>query len=152
MSALGTLLFGRRPQPAPRINRAPPGVVWRSIRPAGLQDPVRAELARASGAIETRRGKLRYQAGKHYIVHYGAGDVAPVRRAIFERTYRRRDDGMYEKSPDIVLRYFTLSHAVIVETLEGPESAKPGDWIIEGVTGELWPMDARDAAGKYTPA
>jgi hypothetical protein len=152
VNALQALLFGRRPRQAPRVERSPPGVVWNSIRPLASDEPVRAELARASGAIETHRGKLRYQAGKHYIVHYGPGDAAPVRRAIFERTYRRRDDGLYEKSPDIVLRYFTLSYPVIVETLEGPEAAEAGDWIVEGVTGELWPMAARDGAQKYTAA
>jgi hypothetical protein len=140
--------FGRQ---LPRLERAPPGVVWRSVRPKSAE-PVRAELARSSGKIETPRGALKYQAGQHYIVHYGPGDRAPVRRTLFERTYRRRDDGRYEKRPDIVLRYFTLSYPVMVETLEGAELAQPGDWIMEGVAGELWPIAPRDAEQKYEPA
>lgn len=153
VNAFQALLFGNRQRrETPRIDRAPPGAVWHSIRPLASDEPVRAELARASGAIETDRGKLRYQAGKHYIVHYALGDIAPVHRSIFERTYRRRDDGLYEKNPDIVLRYFTLPYAVIVETLEGAEAAEAGDWIMEGVTGELWPMSARAGERKYTPA
>lgn len=155
MNALNALLFGgnsRRANEPPRIDRAPPGALWRAIRPRASDMPVRAELARSNGAVETDRGKLRYHAGKHYIVHYGPGDRAPVRRAIFERTYRRRDDGRYEKRPDIVLRYFTLPYAVAVETLEGVEFAHPGDWIVEGVTGELWPMSARMGEQKYIAA
>lgn len=154
MNALRALMFGKqRPRhDPPRIDRAPPGAIWRSIRPRASDTAVRAELARASGVIETPRGDLRYEAGKHYIVHYGPGDRAPVRRAIFEQTYQRRDDGLYQKRVDIVLRYFTLPYIVIVETLEGEEMAHPGDWIVEGVGGELWPMAPHVGERKYKAA
>lgn len=155
MHALRAFISGgrqRRTSDTPRIDRAPPGACWSAVRPRASQDRVRAELARSTGYIETHRGKLRYQAGKHYIVHYGPGDRAPVRRAIFERTYRRRDDGLYEKRSDIVLRYFTLPYAVIVESMEGAEIAQPGDWIVEGVTGELWPVAPHVGEQKYVAA
>jgi hypothetical protein len=134
----------------PRLDRAPPGARWRLVRPKRTA-PVRAELARSSGEIETSKGTLHYEAGKHYIVRYGPGDRAPVRRAKFERIYRRRADGLYEKSPDVV-RYFTLSFPVMIETLEGAELAHPGDWIMEGIGDELWPISAREAREKYEPA
>jgi hypothetical protein len=127
-------------------------VVWRNIRPRASDAVVRAELARANGVIGTLRGDLRYEAGQHYIVYYGPGDRAPVRRAIFEQTYQRREDGLYQKRVDIVLRYFTLRYAVMVETLEGAELAQPGDWIVEGVTGELWPVSPQLGEQKYTTA
>jgi hypothetical protein len=142
--------FGRRHAGAlARINRPPPGVRWRRARPKPSAAPVRAELVRSSGEIATPRGALRYEAGKHYLVQYGPGDYAPVRREIFEHTYRRRDDGCFEKKTDIVLRYFTLNHSVIIDTLEGSEIAQPGDWIIEGLAGELWPLAAREALERY---
>jgi hypothetical protein len=94
---------------------------------------------------------MRYEAGKHYIVRYGPGDCAPMRREIFEQTYRRRDDGRFEKRTDIVLRYFTLHFPAVIETLAGAEGAQPGDWIMEGMAGELWPIAARDALEKYDP-
>lgn len=31
------------------------------------------------------------------------------------------------------------SGSIIVQTLEGPLTASPGDWIIKGVTGEFYP-------------
>jgi hypothetical protein len=31
---------------------------------------------------------------------------------------------------------------LLIETLEGTMRAKPGDWIIRGVQGELYPCDA----------
>jgi hypothetical protein len=33
----------------------------------------------------------------------------------------------------------TLSHAIIIRTLEGDMTARLGDWIIRGVKGELYP-------------
>ena len=123
--------------------------MWRAIRPRPSDTPVRAELARSNGVIETPRGDLRYQAGKHYIVHYGPGDRAPVNRRVFEQTYVRREDGLYRKRTDLRLRYFTLPYAVVVDTLEGPEMAAAGDWIVKGGAGELWPMAAEDGERKY---
>ena len=142
--------FGRHRQGAlPRLDRPPSGVLWRRVRPKPSAAPVRAELVRSSGEIETPRGALRYEAGKHYIVRYGPGEYAPVRRELFEQVYRRRDDGRFEKRTDIVLRYFTLNYPAVIETLEGAEVAQPGDWVMEGVAGELWPIAARDAPEKY---
>lgn len=150
--SLFTFVFGRIPTASLQtIDRPPPGVRWRSVRPKPSAG-VRAELANSSGKIEKDIGTLRYEADKHYIIEYGPDDRAPVRREIFERTYQRRDDGLYEKRTDIVLRYFTLPHPVMVETLEGDELAHPGDWIMEGVVGELYPIAARDAEAKYAPA
>jgi hypothetical protein len=133
---------------APVLDRAPANAVWRSVRPKpGV--PVRAELAQEDGEVDTARGPLRYEAGQHYIVEHGPDDRAPVRRDIFKRTYRLRDDGLYEKRTNIVLRYFRLSHPVMVQGLEGPELAHPGDWIMEGSEGELWPVAPEDALAKY---
>lgn len=148
--SLWSRTFGksRAAQHVPQLEHAPANAVWRSVRPkAGV--PVHAELARDSGELETARGPLRYEAGQHYIVEYGPDDCAPVRRDIFKRSYRLRDDGLFEKRTNIVLRYFRLSHPVMVQGLEGPELAHPGDWIMEGADGELWPIAPEDALAKY---
>lgn len=133
----------------PHISNPPHDAKWRKIRPQPDNEPVRATLASHDGSIQSERGSLSYRAGAHYIVHYGDGDRAPVARQLFERTYRERADGRYEKRTDIVLRYFTLKHAVYVDTLEGARYAAPGDWIVEGVTGELWPVEQSEAVQKY---
>lgn len=148
--SLWSWTFGksRSTQHVPELDRPPANAVWRSVRPkAGV--PVRAELAHDSGELDTPRGPLRYEADQHYIVEYGPDDRAPVRRDIFKRTYRLRDDGRYEKRTNIFLRYFRLSHPVMVKGLEGPELAHPGDWIMEGSDGELWPVSPEDALAKY---
>jgi hypothetical protein len=44
----------------------------------------------------------------------------------------------YRKEPVVVEAYQTLV-PMIVQTLEGPLKAEPGDWIITGVAGEQYP-------------
>lgn len=75
-----------------------------------------------------------------------------MRGDIFERTYARVGEGWYTKRSDVVLRYFTLERPVTVETLEGLQRAAAGDWIVEGVAGELWPAPRKKALAKYEPA
>jgi hypothetical protein len=148
-------LFGRsrrQGEEPPHIDAPPEAVKWRFVRPKADAHPVRAHLADADGELPSASGALAYKAGEHYIVEYGPDDRAPVRRAIFERTYRQRADGLYEKRTDVVLRYFTLPHAAIVETLEGDKRAAARDWIMVGVVGEMWPVAANEARRKYEPA
>jgi hypothetical protein len=135
----------------PHLERPPEGVSLARVRARGAQ-PVDAELARRGGEIQSAKGVLRYRAGQHYVVTYANGGQAPVNRNIFDRTYRRRSDGRYEKRTDLVFHYFTLPYAVIVETPEGACRAEPGDWIMQGVMGELYPIPADEGEEKYQPA
>jgi len=41
---------------------------------------------------------------------------------------------------------------LIIETLEGPLTVSPGDWIIRGVAGELYPCKPEIFAATYEPA
>jgi hypothetical protein len=145
-------LAPRERESTPRISSAPSGVKWRFVRPKSDAHPVRAELAQADGELPSQQGALSYKKGEHYIVEYGDEDRAPVRRTIFERTYRQRADGRYEKRSDVVLRYFTLPYPAMIETLEGVRRAEPRDWIMVGVVGEMWPISPDEARRKYKPA
>jgi hypothetical protein len=122
-------------------------VVWRDIR-ARPDAPVSAELASTSGVLSSAGGEMRYHAGRDYIVSRD-GERAVVQGKIFERTYERRSDGLYQKRRDVIYRYFTLPVAVNVITREGRQRADPGDWIVEGVEGELWPVAAARAGATY---
>ena len=66
--------------------------------------------------------------------------------------YEPLGGGLYRKRTDVIFRYFTLKRRVLVQTLEGPQVAKPGDWIMQGVKGELWPVSSEKAREKYEPA
>lgn len=149
-------VFGRRPvggktQRIETIAAPPANADWRAVKPRRLGS-VQAELAHEDGSVDIDHGALNYEAGNHYIVSTKDGGVSVVRRDIFEQTYRKRLLGGYEKRPDIVYRYFTLDYPAIVETPEGPQRAEAGDWIMQGVVGELWPVSADEAERKYAPA
>ena len=148
-------VFGRRPDLAPRplelIEAAPSNVEWRQIRAREPGRAIHAELAAHDGILNTRRAAMTYGAGKHYIVTYAPGDQSVVRRDIFERTYIARGDGVFIKDPALTYRYFVLPREATILTLEGPEHADAGDWIVEGVEGELHPVSARKAKELYTP-
>lgn len=49
------------------------------------------------------------------------------------------------------LRY-TENDTVLIKTLEGTMEARPGDWIIRGVKGELYPCKPDIFAVTYEPA
>lgn len=147
---LGEIIFGRRPHPT-FLTSAPPGVRWRKIRPK-RGPAVEAHLAQDDGFLASPRGHMRYRAGKHYLVTRQDGEQSVVKRSVFERTYRQRADGQFEKRTDLSYRYFTLPYEVVIGTQEGPQRADPGDWIVEGVDGEVWPVRPERAAEIYDPA
>jgi hypothetical protein len=150
-------IFGLDPGPARRqggadyITTAPDGVRMRTVR-AKAAPAKRAWLAEGDCLVETEHGVLRARGGKDYVLAHGPGDHSVVRRDIFEATYEPLGGGLYRKRTDVVLRYFTLKRRVVVQTLEGPQVARPGDWIMQGVMGELWPVAAEKAREKYEPA
>lgn len=149
------LIIGRAPRssaptlPATIITTPPKNVMWTQVTARADGQTVRAKLAKNAGRLRTRRGVIAYLPGCHYIVDYGHDDRAVARRDIFERVYAPLGGGRYQKRPEIVYRYFTLPHDVTVNTAEGPERAKAGDWIMEGVGGELYPISPDRAREIY---
>ena len=150
MSLIGDLIFGVRPKPLLKIDGAPDDAHWRSVRPRSDGEIVQAHLATQDQNIEGAYGTLHARKGEDMIVSYGDDDVAVVRRDLFERTYEPVRNG-FRKRTDLDLRYFTLDQPAIVETLEGPQRAERGDWIMEGTEGELWPVKKQKAKRKYKP-
>ena len=151
---LGEVIFGARPSFARSpaiIKAAPRHARWRQVRPKEDGERVRARRAEADHDVATAQGKLRARGGEDFIVTYEGGDRAVVREDIFEKTYEPDGIGVYKKRSDIVLRYFTLERPALIHTLEGEQRAEPGDWIMQGVAGELWPVAQEKALQKYDP-
>lgn len=149
MNLIG-LIFGERP--VRRSISAPPhGATLHRIRPKAVQLPVRAWRAEADRKIETSHGVLQARGGEDFIVDHGSDNCAVVAPDIFERTYEPLGGGLYRKRTDITLHYFTLDHPAMIETLEGEQHARAGDWIVQGVNGELWPVPPDKAREKYEP-
>jgi hypothetical protein len=143
-------VFGHQPAKLPIIAAPPADAAWQAVRPRRGR-PVRAKLADKDGSIRSRRGSLHYQAGEHYIVRRPHDAPSVVERALFERMYERQQDGTYAKRRDLEYRYFTLPHACIVKTREGAQRAAAGDWIMQGLEGELWPLSPGQGRRLYAP-
>ncbi len=143
------VVIGARPRWL--IDEPPARVKWRRIR-AKTTPPVRAHVAEADTSVETSQGELVARGGADYIVTYDDGARSVVRGDIFKQTYAPNGDGTFSKRTDVILRCFTLDRDATVETLEGPQHAKRGDWVIEGVKGELWPVPKAKARRKYQSA
>lgn len=60
------------------------------------------------------------------------------------------DDWLVANQGDRVCRY--VGDTIIIPTLEGDHTASPGDWIIRGVKGELYPCKPDIFAATYEPA
>ena len=131
-----------------RIDHAPSGVHWRKAHPKG-EERVRAWIAAEDCEVVTSHGVLKARGGHDMIVAYGPRDVSVVRRDLFKRTYEALGGGVFRKRTDVPVRYFVLDRPAIVETLEGEQQGAPGDWVVEGADGELWPVSAEAAKRKY---
>ncbi|MGE3931344.1 MAG: hypothetical protein AB7G05_14375 [Hyphomonadaceae bacterium] len=108
----------------------------------------RAWTAESEHVIDTGGARMEAHPGDMVVEHRN-GDKSVVRPDIFAQTYDALGGGLYRKRDDIVLRYFTLAEPALIETLEGPQPADPGDWIMQGVNGELWPVEREQARHKY---
>ena len=150
---LGEVIFGANPfqRSAITIKTGPRHARWRKVRAKSDGQRVRARRAEADHDVTTRRGKLRARGGKDFIVTYDDGGQAVIGGDIFEKTYEPDGIGVYKKRADVVLRYFTLERPALIHTLEGVQRAEPGDWIMQGVAGELWPVAQEQALQKYDP-
>ena len=150
---IGEVIFDAAPgRESVLVIKAPPRhAYWRLVKPKLDATIVHARRAESDHTVKTEQGTLRARGGRDFIVSYGADEHAVIRGDIFERTYAAVGDGRFRKRDDIVLRYFTLNRPAIVQTLEGEQRAEAGDWIMEGVMGELWPVPQEKALEKYTP-
>ncbi|WP_422446026.1 hypothetical protein [Thermoanaerobacterium sp. DL9XJH110] len=56
----------------------------------------------------------------------------------------------FRKKP-VVIEAYQTDKEMIIETLEGPLRASPGDWIIRGIRGELYPCKPDVFERTYEP-
>lgn len=113
---------------------------------------VSARPATESGDITTSWGaNLHYEAGRDIIVGEDQGDARPVRQDIFEKTFRETEPGsnQFVKRSDVPVGFFTADKAQTIQTLEGPVEALPGDMILIGGVGEMWPVKPEKFAQRY---
>jgi len=60
-------------------------------------------------------------------------------------TVRARPFDGNPEDPDVIVTAMVeqgqVVHGFVVETPNGPVSIRPGEWIVEGIAGELYPID-----------
>lgn len=113
---------------------------------------VSAREAAEDGEIVTSWATLQYRAGRDMIVGEAQGDARPVRKDIFDLTFEEVAPGEYAKRSDIPVGYFVVNDTRTIETLEGPVEAKPGDYVLIGGIGEMWPIKPAKFAERYDVA
>lgn len=57
----------------------------------------------------------------------------------------------FKKKP-VVIEAYKTDKELIIQTLEGPMKADPGDWIITGIRGEKYPCKPDIFDRTYEPA
>lgn len=80
---------------------------------------------------------LRAEVGDWW-VEGPAGVTRSVTDAEFRATYEEVSPGRYRRTGTVTARRVLAPE--VVDTLEGPASARPGDWVVTGPHGNSWPV------------
>jgi hypothetical protein len=117
-----------------------------TVPPGG---PPRAASYRRVGRVRARR----LDAGLHWNCSTGSelsgsagdwlvldehGDERTVRDGEFRASHKSLGAGRWERTG--TFRAWPVSEELLVRTVEGRATARPGDWIVEGPGGERWPV------------
>lgn len=72
---------------------------------------------------------------------------------VIDAVQYRAGEQPYELANEIMggTARYTSEGTLLIETLEGVMEARPGDWIIRGVKGELYPCKPDIFAATYEP-
>ena len=66
-----------------------------------------------------------------------------------ETRKKMEKEGIHYRKKPVLIRAFRTPKELTIETLEGTMKAEPGDWIIEGIAGELYPCKPGIFASTY---
>jgi len=76
------------------------------------------------------------------------GKIWSVRDGIFQDTYEAAGEGHWRRKGLVQAR--PANPGETIDTLEGPNNAAAGDWIVRGVDAEQWPIPGDEFARRYT--
>ena len=111
---------------------------------------VTAEQRPAAWTWTTRSGDtMRANAGD-WAVRDPDGGTCSVRDDLFRASYEPVGGRQWRRRGAVLAR--PARTAEIIDTLEGPVTAADGDWVVQGVRGELWPVPADQFARRYRRA
>lgn len=120
--------------------------VGRSFRRKG---EVRARRLTQPVDWTTDRGDVLHGKPGDWWVTSPDGAVRSVTPREFEASYQLIEGERYERFG--VFRARPVSAVEKVQTLEGPATAYPGDWIVTGPNGNSWPVPDQVFRSGYEP-
>lgn len=141
----------RHENAAPDIprNDIPTDAAIEQVQPKADGAIVQARIADRDQVVHTEWGAdLNARAGHDMILTDQNGNQWVVRQDIFHKTYVHTDGG-YRKDPDLNVGYFVSPDERTINTLEGPVVAHPGDHVMIGAAGEMWPVKPEAFERKY---
>jgi hypothetical protein len=122
--------------------------------PSAAADFERVGVVRARQLHAQRRwtrtggGELSGAAGD-WRVSDAQGDERTVRDAEFQASHEPLDGHYWRRTG--VYRAWQVDHQQVLRTLEGRAVARPGDWVVEGWSGERWPVTDDQFRATYRP-
>jgi hypothetical protein len=117
--------------------------VWRSVTRVGT---VTAQQRNTPWTWTSRSGHtMRANAGDWRV--QSDGRAWSVRDDIFRKSYEHVDGDQWRRCGKVSARLAHPGETIV--SLEGPETAGEGDWVVRGVNGEQWPISAQDFAERY---
>jgi len=117
---------------------------WRSFRRRGEVDAVR--VAETWTWTTDDGNPMTAQPGDWRVVD-DSGAVRSVAAEVFDESYREIAPGRYRRIGVFRARQVLVEEQI--DTKENPATAHPGDWVVEGVKGEQWPVPADQFARTY---
>jgi hypothetical protein len=102
--------------------------------------------------------QLQGEAGDWH-VRDGFGDVRTVGNAEFRQSHEPLGGELWRRTG--MFSAWRAREQLVIRTREGPATAHPGDWVVEGALGERWPITdkqfkrtyrASDNAGEAAPS
>lgn len=89
-----------------------------------------------SVTVSWQKEPLKAKAGDYLLMDEDS--CWPVAKDIFLESYKHLAGDMYIKTGHVLA--LAIDKAFLVQTLEGPAWGKPGDYLAQGVAGEIWPI------------
>jgi hypothetical protein len=120
--------------------------VWEPFRRSGM---VTAEQRDTAWTWTAHSGERMKAKAGDWAVQDAEGDSWSVGDGIFQGSYDVVDKAqkLWRRSGVVYARPARIAETV--QTLEGPVQAAPGDWLVRGTRGELWPLSATRFAQRY---
>lgn len=109
---------------------------------------VRARRLNARRPWTRRAGDQLYGDTGDWRVVDGGGDERTVRDPEFRGSHEPLGGDFWLRTGNY--RAWRVSQAVVLRTREGCATALPGDWVVEGVRGERWPVTDDQFRRSYT--